>query len=74
MKYIPLKSLISLCLSVFFFWTWYEHYLRWDFNELGRYYDAESQIVYTDSAFIWVIPAVLFLLVSVWGIVRRSRN
>ena len=58
---------IVLCLaaSAFFFWLWYERYLRIDFNELGRYYDPETQIVYTDSAFVWCLPALGFLLFAV---------
>lgn len=52
---------VSLALSAFFFWLWYEQYLRWDFNELGRYYDAVDGVVYTDSGFVWVLPAVLSL-------------
>ena len=61
---IPFKALLFFCLSMFFFWVWYERYLRWDFNELGRYYDAESQTVYTESGFIWSIPTFIFLLMS----------
>ena len=40
---------LSLAASAFFFWVWYERYLRFDFNELGRYYDDMNQMVYTDS-------------------------
>lgn len=32
-------AVVSLALSAFFFWLWYAQYLKWDFNELGRYYD-----------------------------------
>ena len=56
---------LSLAASAFFFWVWYERYLRFDFNELGRYYDDENQIVYTDAGFVWVLPAFGFLLVAV---------
>jgi hypothetical protein len=54
----------SLATSAFFFWVWYERYLRFDFNELGRYYDDVNQVVYTDAGFVWVLPAVAFLLLA----------
>ena len=56
---------LSLAASAFFFWIWYERYLRFDFNEFGRYYDDENQIVYTDAGFVWVLPAFGLLLVAV---------
>jgi hypothetical protein len=69
---------LLLAASAFFFWLFYERYLRFDFNELGRYYDDENQIVYTDAGFVWAIPAFLFLLlaliclaIALW---RRRRN
>lgn len=58
----PWKFLVFFALSLFFFWVWYERCLRWEFNELGRYYDPETETVYTDSGFIWSIPAFAFLL------------
>lgn len=64
--------------SAFFFWVWYERYLRLDFNELGRYYDAETQTVYTDAGFVWSLPAFGFLLLAiaklVFSIWRRRDN
>lgn len=63
---------LALCLaaSAFFFWVWYERYLRWDFNELGRHYDEQNQVVYTDAGFVWVLPACGFLLVALVIAVR----
>ena len=55
-------AVVSLALSAFFFWLWYAQYLKWDFNELGRYYDPVDGVVYTDSGFVWVLPAALALL------------
>jgi hypothetical protein len=55
---------LFLAASAFFFWVWYERYLRRDFNELGRHYDADNQIVYTDAGFVWVLPACVFLLLA----------
>ena len=71
-----LRSMIFFCISVFFFVTWYERYLRWDFNELGRYYDSATETVYTESGFIWAIPAFLFLILSLSDLIRalRKRN
>ena len=51
-RIITIGFVLSLAASAFFFWVWYERYLRWDFNELGRYYDDENQIVYTDAGFV----------------------
>lgn len=56
--------LLLLAFSAFFFWLWYERYLSIEFNELGRYYDAEAQMVYTDAAFIWCFPVVVFLFLA----------
>lgn len=56
--------MLSLVAASFFFWIWYERYLSIEFNELGRYYDAETQVVHTDSSFVWCIPAFGFLLAA----------
>lgn len=58
-------ALVSLALSAVFFYAWYAQYLRWEFNELGRYYDPIGQVVHTDSGFVWVLPAGVFLAVGV---------
>ncbi|WP_313621909.1 hypothetical protein [Achromobacter sp.] len=63
-----------LALSGFFFYAWYAQYLRWDFNELGRYYDPVDQVVYTDAGFVWVLPAGALLaagLLCAWRGWRR---
>ncbi|CAB3827299.1 hypothetical protein [Achromobacter animicus] len=57
-------ALASLVLSAVFFYAWYAQYLRWEFNELGRYYDPVEQVVYTDSGFVWVLPAGALLAVG----------
>lgn len=57
-------AVASLALSAFFFYAWHAQYLKWDFNELGRYYDPVDQVVYTDSGFVWVLPAGLLLIVG----------
>lgn len=67
-------ALACLALSGFFFYAWYAQYLRWDFNELGRYYDPVDQVVYTDSGFVWVLPAGALLvagLLCAWRGWRR---
>ena len=64
--------------SVFFFWIWYRRYLRIEFNELGRYFDIEAQVVYTDAAFVWCFPAFACLGFSLGrmalGVWRRRAN
>lgn len=67
-------ALVSLALSAVFFYAWYAQYLRWEFNELGRYYDPVEQVVYTDSGFVWVLPAGVLLaagLLFAWRGWRR---
>ncbi len=64
-------SLSSLAASAFCFWAWYERYLRWDFNELGRHYDPHTQVVYTTSGFVWALPAFGFLLLAA-GVLLRA--
>jgi hypothetical protein len=54
-------AVVSLSCAAFFGWLWYQQYLKWDFNELGRYYDPVDQAVYTDSGFVWILPAALAL-------------
>ncbi|WP_439537445.1 hypothetical protein [Methyloversatilis sp.] len=62
---------LALVASALFFWVWYARYLSVDFNELGRHYDAEAQVVATDSAFVWGLPAVGCLLVALALMGRR---
>lgn len=57
---------VSVVFSAFFFWLWYAMYLKWDFNELGRYYDPDEGVVYTDSGFVWVLPAALALVAAIF--------
>lgn len=67
-------AVLCLGLSAFFYYAWYAFYWKWDFNELGRYYDPVDQVVYTSSAFVWVLPATALLaagLVLAWRAWRR---
>ncbi len=72
-----LAVVVCLAFSGFFFWTFYERYLKWDFNEQGRYYDAQTQVVYTSSGFVWILPAVAWLIAAlacVWLARRQARR
>lgn len=76
-RIITLSFVLSLATSAFFFWVWYERYLRFDCNELGRYYDAENQIVYTDAGFVWLLPALGLLIIALLRLfvaIRRRRE
>ncbi len=55
-------AFLSFLFSGIFFWIYYNRYFKWEFNELGRYYDPDEQLVYTSSGFVWTLPAVFFLL------------
>ncbi|MFY0479507.1 hypothetical protein [Achromobacter marplatensis] len=69
-----IAAALLLPLSAFFFYAWYAFYWKWDFNELGRYYDPVDQVVYTSSGFVWVVPAALLLaagLLCAWRGWRR---
>ena len=70
-RIFSVSVVLSLAASAFFFWVFYEHYLSVEFNELGRYYDAENQVVYTDSAVAWCLPAFGFLCAAVADISCR---
>ena len=59
-----LSAFACMAISALCFSYYYIRYLKWDFNELGRYYDAEHQIVYTTSAGIWISPALAFLMAT----------
>ncbi|MBB1594201.1 hypothetical protein [Achromobacter sp. UMC46] len=69
-----IAAALLLLLSAFFYYAWYAFYLKWEFNELGRYYDPVDQVVYTSSGFVWVLPATVLLaagLLSAWRGWRR---
>lgn len=66
--------IFSLAASLFFFWLWYEFYLRIDFNEMGRYFDPENSVVYTDDASVLGIPAFGFLILAGILLTRGFRN
>ena len=59
--------LISSLLSAIFLWIWYTQYYQWIdcFNEFGRCFNPNDSVVYTDSSFVWVIPAAIFLGLSI---------
>lgn len=65
---------LPLAASLPFFWLWYSRYLRIDFNELGRHYDAATQTVHTDAAFVWCLPALGCLLIALVNLVRTARR
>lgn len=71
---VSASVIILVAASSFFFWIWYERYLRFEFNELGRYYDAENQIVYTDAGFFWCLPGFGLLFAAVILVVVRIRQ
>ena len=65
---------LPLVASLPFLWLWYERYLRVDFNEQGRHYDAATHTVHTDAAFVWCLPALGCLLIAVVNLLRASRR
>lgn len=70
------KAIISICklfISAFFFYAWYDRFLRWDFNELGRYWDETVGTV-TTSGWIWVVPALLFFVSGASGLYRSIKR
>lgn len=77
LKSAPLLSrgvVLALVASALFFRVWYARHLGVDFNELGRHYDADAQVVTTDSAFVWGLLAVGCLLVALALIGHRLRR
>lgn len=71
---VRVAALLWLCLSALFFYAWATRYLMRDFNELGRHYDPVDQIVYTEAAAVWVLPAALALMASLWCAWRGWRR
>lgn len=53
------------------------HALYWRyrdlFNEQGRYFNANETVVYDDSAFVFIFPAIVLGAVAVWA-ARRWWN
>jgi len=67
-------GVVCMSLSALCFYAWYAQYLKWDFNELGRYYDPVDQVVYTDSGFVWILPAGALLLAGLLCLWRAGRR
>ena len=67
-------ALLSLGLAVLFAFAYYDHYWRWRdcFNELGRCYDPQTQMVFLEQAgIVWggmtamaLVAAVMFLAIA----------
>ena len=64
-----LLSALAGFLCAFLYYNLYWRY-RDSFNELGRYYDAADSVVYDDSSFVFIMPAIALLglaMLSGWG-------
>ena len=64
-----LLSALAGLLCAFLYYNLYWRY-RDSFNELGRYYDAADSVVYDDSSFVFIMPAIALLglaMLSGWG-------
>lgn len=66
-------SLLSAVCAVLFALLYYNLYWRYRtlFNEQGRYFDAKEMVVHDDSAFVFIVPAVILgclalLLARLW--------
>lgn len=66
--------ILPLAASLPFLWLWYARYLTIEFNELGRHYDAATQTVHTDAAFVWCLPALGCQLIAAVNLVRAARR
>lgn len=62
-----IKLVIYWLLCLLFCYVWYTQYYQWIdcFNELGRCFNSDESVVYTDNSFVWIFPAVLFLGLSI---------
>lgn len=69
---LVLTNALLFCASAVCFWMSYEFYFRWDFNELGRHFDSKTDVVYTDSGFIWIFPAVVLLIAALFLLAARA--
>jgi hypothetical protein len=63
-RVLRLGAATCVGLSAGLCWLFYQRYLRWDFNELGRYYDPQTQLVYTTSGVVWGLLAAMALLAA----------
>jgi len=72
--FISFKSFFALIFSALFFYAYYERFAKWDFNELGRYYDSETQSVYTTGGIVWIFPAVIFLIIGLLNLVKAVKH
>ena len=63
--------------SLFFFWVFYQLYLKWLFLfENGRYFDPVEEVVYEeDSLVLGIISLVLLVLsVGLWLLALKIRS
>ncbi|MEW6732277.1 MAG: hypothetical protein AB1489_13190 [Acidobacteriota bacterium] len=73
-----ITSIISFLAVLFFTYVFYTRYYKWEFNENGRYYDPETEMVYTRGGIIWSLPMVVFLFSGILFLVlflwQQKRN
>jgi len=63
--------LFSVSSVLLFAYLFYSLYWEWRlcFDEQGRYFDSFAGVVYQESSKFWILPVILFTLIS--GILCR---
>jgi hypothetical protein len=78
MRRIAIAAIIIFLLgcALFVGWLFYERYWRWldCFNELGRWFDPESETVATDSNFMYGLASALALVLAPLAAVSWPRK
>lgn len=70
-------SVLTFSGSLFFFWVFYQLYLKWFFRfENGRYFDPVEEVVYEEDSFISGIISLFLFLFSVvlWLLASRIKS
>ena len=71
MKIVPLVSYLSLLPTALCGYLFYAFYLRHDFDESGRAFDAVEGVTYSEANFVWGIAALVFALPASYQLFKR---
>ncbi len=74
MRSIGLKNVFVVCLllvSALCFYFFYAFYLRHDFDESGRAFDAVEGVTYSEANFVWGIATLVFAFPAILQLFKR---
>ena len=69
--FLTLAAVMFVLLGTLCSWLFYQFYLRLEFNELGRYFDIENEVIHTDSNVVYGPIAGLFFIAGITTLLAR---